>query len=182
MTVFLDLDEVLADFTGAALAVHGWTRERLEASRVPGTWDIDKPMGMTADEFWKPIHEMGESFWQTIHMLPWAREVLDLVDGLDWYIVTSPSHCITSYVGKLRWLHEHLNSVTDHRCLLTPHKYFLATYPGAVLIDDRESSVERFDYAGGVGILFPSPGNSLYEMANDPVPYLKEKLDALEVS
>lgn len=179
MTVFLDLDEVLADFTGAALAVHGWTRERLECVRDPGRWGLAEPMGMTVDEFWRPIHDLGETFWATIELLPWAQQVLELVEDTDWYIVTSPSDCITSYVGKLRWVHENLNAVVDHRCLLTPHKHFLASYPGAILIDDRESSIERFRSAGGIGILFPSTCNSLHEMANDPIPYLKERLDAL---
>lgn len=185
MRILLDLDEVLADFVGGALAVHGWTRERLETVWAPGTWSIVEPMGLSLEEFWAPINAAGESFWVGLTPLRWAHDLLRLITEItdDWFIVSSPSQCVGAYSGKARWVQQFLGDGFD-RLVITNHKHLLAK-PGVILIDDREESVRKFIAVGGDGLTFPSRHNYLYQYANDPVSYLshlfKERHDALQV-
>lgn len=172
MTILLDLDEVLADFVGGALRVHGWTRERLETVWRPGTWSIVEPMGLTPEAFWEPINAMGDAFWLGLQPLPWAIDVVRIVDSVvdNWYIITSPGHHVSGYTGKIRWLRRFFG-MTFERFVITQHKTLLAR-AGTLLIDDREDTVKAFEAAGGQGLLFPSRHNTLYRWADDPAKYL----------
>lgn len=186
LRIFLDMDEVITDFVGAACKIWGTTREAVEKLWVPGRWDmvpfLSKACGMTKtmpdDEFWQVINER-EEFWAGLEMLPWAEAVLDMVGELteDWYIVTAPSMCPTSYAGKVRWIKSRMGP-RFNRFILTRHKHVLAG-PGTVLIDDRDRNVNEFSEAGGRGVLFPRINNSQHAWASDPVAYLKEQLTRL---
>ncbi len=190
MLVCFDMDEVLTDFIGAAAKLHEITREELEEVRVPGEWSIEKPIGtikndptFDTNDFWNPIHEAGEDFWYYLNKLPWFDDVKRLMEdchlaGGDFRIVTSPSKHPSSYSGKVRWLKTKFGMGFD-KFHITPHKEDLATYTSTVLIDDREENIYKFTKAGGQGILFPSLGNSLYEYANNPVPYVRHQLKEL---
>lgn len=183
MRIFLDVDDVLADFTGAACRLHGVSRADLESARVPGTWSIVETLAqirqqpMTQEDFWHPIHVQGAEFWANLEILPWMDALVKTVRAAtdDWHLVTAPSTCSTSYNGKIRWIRRHFGSQFD-RFSIHPHKHLYAQ-PGSVLIDDRESTVERFRQHGGVGIVFPSTGNSLYSEAANPVSYVRRQLE-----
>lgn len=188
MLVCFDMDEVLTDFIGAAAKLHEITREELEEVRVPGEWSIEKPIGIIkndpqfdTNDFWNPIHEAGEDFWYYLNKLPWFSDVKKLMElctkNGDFRIVTSPSKHPCSYSGKVRWLKNQFGFGFD-KFHITPHKEDLAD-PHTILIDDRQDNINRFREAGGQGILFPGPGNSLYEYANNPVPYVRQQLKEL---
>lgn len=185
--VFLDMDEVIADFTGAALAVHGWSKEKLEAYRTPGHWDITSPMRLHPQNFWTPIALQGAVFWENLQPLPWAQDVLDLMRKIrEWYLVTSPApECGQEcYAGKMKWIQKHLGKSMLAHCHFTPHKHLFAKVPKAVLIDDKEENIDRFESHGGSGILFPSMGNSMYSLASDPVYYVRhclERINAFDI-
>lgn len=173
MPILVDMDEVLTDFTGAACAVHGTTREQLEENRLPGVWDIDESMYLTAEEFWEPINKLEDHFWQGLNELPWCDEVLEWVRSLetDWAIVTSPSWSPCSAYGKIRWLQRKFGEeFRDY--VITPRKELLAT-SSTILVDDRPKNIQDFSKAGGRGILFPTMGNVLHKHADNPVSYLK---------
>lgn len=179
MKIFLDLDEVLVDFVGGALAVHGWTREQLHEAWTPGVWDMTVPMGLTEEEFWRPIHAAGETFWTGLQPLPWAEEVLALVRRYadDWTIATAPSLCPTSRLGKERWLRSYFGPAFD-RYVITTEKHRLAG-PGRILIDDREETCRKWSLAGGIGQVFPAHQNSLHQHKHDPVPVIRLALEGL---
>lgn len=181
------MDDVLVDFVGGALAVHGWLKQELYAAQPAGHWDMIKPMGLSRDSFWKPIHEGGKMFWIRLRSLPWIHEVTELVESVtnDWHIVSVPSQCPTSYDGKVYWLKRWFGPEFN-RFALTPHKHIFAQ-PGVLLIDDREENVEKFIADGGEGLVFPTRGNTLHRYASDPVDYLaamlkeRERTHALQV-
>ena len=179
--VFCDLDEVITDFTGAAIRLHGWTKDQLEEAREPGVWEIPGPMGLTPNEFWEPIHQQGPSFWQELEFLPWAKDLIKLLDEATentWQIITSPSRGLDSRIGKLTWIYRRMPRMLN-RVHITGNKELFAN-PNSVLIDDREDNVIKFNATrGGQGLLFPSPGNSLYNWSHDPVGYTKEAIDEL---
>ncbi len=178
--ILLDMDEVLVDFVGGALAIHGWTREQFEAKRPREHWDMTGPMDLTNKQFWAPIHDAGEKFWIDLQPLPWAKELLSLVSAVstESFIVTTPFGNAASYSGKAKWLTNYFGEGFN-QWIPTWHKRLLAM-PGAVLIDDREQNVLDFREAGGDGIIFPSLGNTLCDYADDPVGYLKKFFDKRE--
>ena len=180
MIVLLDMDEVLADFVGGALAVHGWTRKQLEAVWPAGRWSIVEPMGLTEREFWLPINATGSAFWSNLAQTPWFHGLVEDVSLIapEWYVVTTPSLDPRSCVGKTHWLRRNLGTLFD-RFTFTAHKHLLAR-PDAVLIDDRQETVERFVAHGGQGILFPSRHNSLWCRAADPVGYVTQQLKQMK--
>lgn len=191
LTILLDMDEVLTDFIGGAVRIHGakwgFTRAEINAQRRPGEWDIVRPIGrwlrqqghhepFTPDHFWSAITEAGSRFWIELERLPWAYEMVDLVARYtsDWHIVTAPSKCATSYSGKVQWLKTEFGPDFD-QFVITPHKHILAN-SRAILIDDREKNISSFIEAGGRGILFPNVGNCLRDLTDDPVKYVTSEL------
>lgn len=179
----VDMDEVLVDFIGGACKAHGVTREQMESYRTPGHWSVQEALGLatngeralTTKEFWRPINEAGAKFWESLEPFSWTESVVELVKQtkLDWYVVTSPSFDETSYLGKVRWLKNMFGNSFD-RIFLTAHKHRLAT--GSLLIDDRESNLEKHIHHGGVGVLFPSLGNKLYRYHNCPLTLVAKEL------
>lgn len=183
MVIFVDVDEVLADFTGAALAVHGITREELENKRTPGHWDIDEVLGIKPNDFWAPIHAKGEEFWGTLPRLPWALELIDfLLDKVgrdNVCLLTSPVRGRACYDGKERWIDYHFG--TEFNRIITPHKHFMAG-PQSVLIDDRERTIIKFRERLGYGIVFPTRGNGMHEFSSDPLQFVKAAFASLQTA
>lgn len=192
--IFVDLDEVLVDFVGAACREWGTTKEQVVKHWTPGVWGIEPFLGktlgrgedapLTTEEFWTRINGKVE-FWEQLQPLPWADDVLALVSSVtdDWYIVSSPTNCETCHTGKVRWLKRRFGQ-TFNRFALWPHKHLLAQ-PGTILIDDAEHNVDSFERAGkgySRGVLFPHIGNSRYRRATDPLEAVRDSLHWLQVS
>lgn len=195
MKIFVDLDEVVTDFIGSACAVFGITREQLNAEWEPGVWDMIHPLNravskerggnsaeITEERFWSALNK--ESFWANLPMLPGSTELLEGVaalakqHGAEWYFLTSPSLCPTSYSGKVRFLQQKFGR-TFNQFFITPHKHLFAK-SDAILIDDREETVKKFTANGGKGILFPARHNSLHALSSDRYRVVDVALGALE--
>jgi len=182
MRILLDCHEVLADFTGAALKIHGYSRKEFEAlpSYIPGAWDLVRQLGLSDEDFWYPINRAGEGFWRDLLMLPEAPYLIHWLDTQrlslieEWYIVSSPSQHTSSYAGIRAWVQEHLG-MDWNRLVLTNHKHLLAN-PDTILIDDSESNTAQFERAGGNAILYPAWCNHLHA-CDDPLGYTLKNLD-----
>ena len=184
--ILLDVDDVLADFTGGVARLHHLPAD--EKLRYRPDWamygrlgellGLDRPQ--TDDEFWQPIHAAGAAFWHDLAPLPWLHDLLGLakLHAADYRLCTSPSRCPTSYHGKALWVQEHLGGHALHRLCPTAFKHDFAQ-PGVVLIDDREESVDAFIYAGGHAILFPVGCNRLRAEARNPLAYVRQALAAI---
>lgn len=167
-TIYLDLDDVLVDFTGAALELHGWSWGKYKRQGL-ATWHLPSVMKITVDEFWEPIQQLGASFWEMLNPLPWFGALIEFVESNfdEWYIATSPSPHHSSYVGKLSFL-QRAFGFGFNQFVFTNHKHLLAN-PNAVLVDDRPDNVEQFVVNGGNSILFPCLTNKLYKYAENPM-------------
>lgn len=186
LVILLDADGVLFDFDTGSARVHGVRPKMLQDHRTPGVWDTKEPLGtlvlgrpFSTEEFWRPITSQKEEFWENLDPLPWWKELIQLVEKYttNWHIVSAPSRCPTSYNGKVRAFKRLFGQDFD-RFLLTPHKELLAR-PNSLLIDDRESNVEKFVLAGGLGLTFASLGNSLHAFRDDPISHLSDSLRSL---
>ncbi len=175
MRVLVDMDNVLVDFDAGACRIHGFTKEQIHAKQIPGEWGLEKPMGITVEDFCGPIDAAGSLFWETLNPLPWFNDLLQFVHDFatEWYIVTDISYFKHAYVGKLHWLQRKLGDEAIDRLVPTHHKHLLAN-KDTILIDDKASTIAKFKYPGnghqgGYGVLFPSIGNRLYTEASDPL-------------
>lgn len=186
--ILLDVDEVICDFIGGACFEHRFTRKELEARRIPGKWSIQKPLGLMNSEFWHPIRQKGEKFWENLRPLPWAAELLKMINetGLDYYLVTGPDDHHTSYSGKILWAKRWLGAELSKKIIPTQHKWLLSG-PNRLLIDDKEKNLIKFEFdddgnpRGGFGLLFPSRGNSLHAMADNPLEYIRIQLNEFQL-
>lgn len=155
--IYLDVDGVLADFAGAALAAHG--KPRADRNTL-ASWDIAGHCGVSEDSFWAPLE--SSHFWQSLDLLPQAHDVVRYCEGFAGpegvCLLTSPRLCGGAYAGRLNWIRHHFPRFL-HRHLMGPAKQFAAGQ-GFVLIDDNEPNVEAFRRAGGWAILYPAPWNS----------------------
>lgn len=158
-TIFLDLDGVLVDFVGPALALH---RKAIPPRDV--RWNFPDQVGIPQEAFWKPL---GFDFWAN---LPWTREgraLLEAVEDIDapFGYLTSPCQTEGCAEGKRAWARKHL-PCRGAKVFIGSAKHLLA-HPGALLVDDHDANVEAFRAAGGKAILVPRPWNTRREETDD---------------
>lgn len=182
--ILLDLDEVLVDFIGGAIGLHGSSLEEVLPHWPPGYWSVVPALGkalsreLTDEDFWRPITDKGREFWLGLLTHPWAEELLSWVKSVtdDWHIVTSPSRCPTSHDGKIRWAKNYFGPNFDRIC---PYRYKeVFARHDAILIDDSDANVKKFRDAGGKAIVFPRHNNSLHRFKGEPLKWVKQAMSA----
>lgn len=168
---FVDLDGVLVDFVHGICEAHG--RENpYEYPENRGKYTIEKIWGMDADAFWEPLNNL--EFWSSLKPTEHCYELIELVEthfGKEQVgLLTSPSRHSASVAGKAMWIQEHLPDY--RRQFFIGAKKELTAHSRAVLIDDSDWKVKRFNKNGGNGCLFPAYGNSAHEWAKYPIDYV----------
>ncbi len=174
--ILLDMDGVIADFMGAILELHG---QRELADKWPdGEADYAGVLGMTKDEFWKPVDGLGGRFWAGFPPYPWLNELLALLrETAPFTISTSPSRSAACASAKVEWLREHFQEPLYMDFMIGTQKYLLAK-PDVVLIDDQHKNIDKFREHGGQAILFPQPWNSNFAIT-DRIGYVRSELEKL---
>lgn len=157
--IFCDLDDVLADFTGAACRIHD--------KPLPLTWGLYTEWGMSREDFWEPINNLGDEFYaEYVKPLPWVDQLLDACKRADneFAILTAPGDNWPGLNGKKEWINRYVGS--DVEVILCHHKHLLAA-PGRLLIDDKYENCLHFAMFGGASILFPRPTNTKWCKPHD---------------
>ena len=179
-TIFLDVDEVLAQWVVAALrALDGFAGysgagdPRLQPAAVfaawdallPRPWDLCEVIPHTRVAMWQAIHACDAGFWKGLDLYPWAMELYQRCSAVaPVVLLTSPSKDPSSYAGKAAWVQRHFGLDAD--LLIGSCKHRVA-HPGAVLIDDSPKNCAAFIEAGGHAIVFPGIGNILHAVPGD---------------
>lgn len=156
--IFLDLDDVLADFSGAACRIHG--------RPLPTTWGLYTEWGMSREDFWAPINDLGDTFYREhVNPLPWLTDLVDACREADdeLAILTAPGDNWPGLNGKKEWIDFY---VGDVEVILCHHKHLLAA-PSRLLIDDKYENCLHFAMFGGSSILFPRPTNTEHGAPHD---------------
>jgi hypothetical protein len=168
MTVYLDMDGVIADFFGA----------------------IEEKFGV---EHWKSISDM-ESKLCELHNTPFfynikpfeeSEEIVEMVQELsegDWGICSSPlrGDMYNSAYWKRNWLDDRGWLPSNLEKLIftgNKHKYSMDRLTGNpnILIDDKPRNVMEWEKNGGIGILF--------QCNRDDPEYLRHRLEqSLEIA
>lgn len=153
MTVYLDMDGVLANFFG----------------KVEEVYHVDHWKELNMDVVIAKIQ--NTNFFLKLDEFPTAnklvREVENMTGG-DWGICSSPlrgDHFNSAY-WKRRWLEERDFIPREWKKLVfTPNKekYARASFTGEpnILVDDKYSNVDKFTNAGGIGIRYQANEDSL---------------------
>ncbi|MEM9000718.1 MAG: 5'(3')-deoxyribonucleotidase [Bacteroidota bacterium] len=164
MTLFLDMDEVIAD---AYMAHIIWYNEAFGASLTKA-----ECMGK---EVWQCVPEAHqasirkhcwlEGFFRQLQPIAGSLEVIKKLDQkYNLYIASAAMQFPNSLKEKSDWLDEHLPFIPWQRRILCGDKFILK---GDILIDDRKRNLETFE---GRSIMFTSPHNidtNGFERAND---------------
>ena len=187
MTLFLDLDEVLADFVGGVADLYGLDRAELIQLWPIGEWDVTTPLlarfpNYQRDNLYRDINRIGESFWAGLNKLQWFNSMVRLANyytNSNWNLITSPFQHWTSYAGKARWVFDRFGTSFARRLFITSQKHLFAK-PGAILIDDCEANIQRWQRHGGEGILFPAHHNSLHAEKDNPLYHVSESLSRFQ--
>ena len=164
ITVFLDMDGVLVNFCGAALAHHNKFIEPCEVR-----WNFMSQVGFTGandQEFWEPL---GFDFWANLDWTDEGKRLLQLVESIagrrNIAIMTSPCRTTGCAEGKIAWI--------ERECPAYARQYFLGTAKhlcasrNAILIDDNEDNCFKWAERGGLSILVPRPWNHRREETVD---------------
>ncbi|MHC4640089.1 MAG: hypothetical protein ACYS32_00490 [Planctomycetota bacterium] len=168
--LFLDMDGVITDFDAGI-------RDWYDVPWYPTEWNIPYKhvFNKTVNEFWQGINYA--TFWSN---LPWTAEGKRIVYMVEPFRPTILSAAVQdcALIGKRLWLEKNYPSIiTENRFLFAGQKEAKASVagPDKILIDDNEDTIAAWDAAGGTGILFPRPWNSL---RNTPWPleYLMSRL------
>jgi len=167
--IFLDLDDVLNEFTMEALRhVTGlqnftfnpeWGYDIVRAAN-----SISKGMGcgapFTHASFWGLLER---DFWANVGLSEWCHELIgictDAVGRSNVCILSAPTTDPDCLAGKLEWVQREMPTWLHHQFLFGSCKRFCA-YPGSLLIDDSDANIDAFRKGGGAAILFPRPWNT----------------------
>ena len=172
--ICLDLDEVLCDFVGPALRLHGLDPANVLATWPAGEYSMHTVLAMGELDFWNPILSTGYDFFLGLPLKPWAEELLDFCGKIARVTIVSRCTHGACAAGKMDWLERH----GLKRYLIGPAKDTCA-HSGSVLIDDWDQNCEDFAQAGGRGILFPRIWNPLHGLKDDPMAYVRRQLKEL---
>lgn len=182
--IFLDMDDVLADLTVAAMrhmGLHDWTRKdyTIKARDIHEMYRQATGISYTPAQFWE---HFKREFWSSIPPTPWCDDLIDLcleyVNPEGLAVLTSPTKCGDCLAGKLDWIAEFLPPFLHRQYVMAPRKYYCSSV-GAILIDDAFENTGSFstDPGGGFGITFPQPWNPSRQHVGEELRYVQRWLE-----
>ncbi len=164
MICFLDMDGVLCDLHDSLLKHHNISDPYYNPDNL-GKYGLTRVMNMHYLEIFKGLHR---SFWANLKPTPWMKELVQFCEeNFECFILTAPSNNNECLAGKREWIGKHMPKFAS-RFLIGAPKYACAG-PNKVLVDDKESNIDRFIEYGGHGVLVPQPWNKLYMAQTYPL-------------
>ena len=148
--IYLDMDGVVADFD-----------KRFEdlSGMMPQEY-VDKN-GLNA--FWDLIDEKHKvAFWRGIELMPGAEKLVNFVEQYPFEMLTAPSIKKQSVIGKGLWVKDKVGTLystkpkVTYRSAKQKHTVKPNLTKFDILIDDKASTIDRWNGAGGTAILYQS--------------------------
>ncbi len=153
--LFLDMDGVLTDFTGAC--------EKL-GDNMMSWYSSDREF------FWKKIASAGIEFWSEMRWMPGGRELHGFLKSSGFCptilsALPGPERkkaLTNAREGKIKWLRKELGSSYAENAILCyrPEKA-LQSGAARVLIDDNSENICEWEEAGGIGILHKNTSRTI---------------------
>lgn len=153
MTLYLDLDGVLADFDSRAEAILG-TDNIYKYEYVYGT-----------DTFWRAIHKGDPCFFENLSMMPDADELWDATRHVNPVILTALPKSGANRVDeqKRQWVARHLSPAAKVITCLAHEKPNYCE-PGDVLVDDRAVNRAAWEAKGGRFVVHTDARRTINEL------------------
>jgi PAS domain-containing protein len=157
ITIYLDMDGVIADFD-----------QRFQSLSGMNPTEFENTYGK--QEFWDFIDEKHKiAFWVGIPVMGGAQQLVDYVSKYPYEILTAPSTKKQSLLGKNLWVKNHIDlfgskpkinfKKAKNKHLVKPN-----LTKNDILIDDRADTIDRWNAAGGTGILYKSSSQVINDM------------------
>ena len=146
--IYLDMDGVVANFD-----------KRFEdlSGMLPQAY-VDKN-GL--NDFWDLIDEKHKvSFWRGIEIMPGAGKLVNFVEQYPFEMLTAPSVKKQSVIGKSLWVKDKVGTLystkpkVTYRSAKQKHTVKPNLNKFDILIDDKPSTIDRWNAAGGTAILY----------------------------
>lgn len=154
MTLFVDMDEVIADTYGAHVE---WYNKDFNASLSLEECHGKEVWQMVPEEHQQSVrlHATRPGFFRSLKPIANSQQVLrELNEKYELFIASAAMQFPNSLREKSEWLDEHFPFIHWKRRILCGDKHILK---GDVLIDDRSYNLQHF--TGPRPMLFTSPHN-----------------------
>ena len=154
--IYVDMDGVVADFDKRFTDLSGMSPSEFESKNGKNAfWD-----------FIDVKHKLA--FWVGIPPMSDAQSLMDYVSKHDYEMLTAPSIKKESLMGKGLWIRNWANkglfpSKPKVNYKPAKNKHHFAA-PNHILIDDKQSTIDSWNAAGGIGILHTSAGNTISQL------------------
>ena len=154
--IYVDMDGVVADFDKRFTDLSGMSPSEFESKNGKNAfWD-----------FIDVKHKLA--FWVGIPPMSDAQSLMDYVSKHNYEMLTAPSIKKESLMGKGLWIRNWAKkglfpSKPKVNYKPAKNKHHFAA-PNHILIDDKQSTIDSWNAAGGVGILHTSASNTINQL------------------
>jgi len=146
--IYLDMDGVVADFDKRFKDLSGlMPQEYIEKNDLNAFWDL-------IDE----KHKVA--FWRGIEIMPGAEKLVKFVEQHPFEMLTAPSIKKQSIIGKGLWVKDKVGTLystkpkVTYRSAKQKHTVKPNLTKFDILIDDKGSTIDNWNAAGGTGIFY----------------------------
>lgn len=157
-SIYIDMDDVVADFSGRALEITGYLMPDSGRQKYPpGDWgkflerprlysDLDRCQG--ADELIEECRSTSaKTGWPLLFLTAVPRD-----NDFPW-----------AFYDKIQWANRYYPGIPVWFGPYSKDKH-RRCQPGDVLIDDRQTNIDMWNSAGGIGILHVSVEQTINEL------------------
>lgn len=172
IAVFWDMDGCLADFERGVSESFGIDTSVLNKSRR----FLTDEQYAEKKRMYAAINKTGKKFWENLAPMPGAHDMWNVVQENFENVCVLTAHLANSSgiadckEGKkafMKRVYNHDNHDKSFVCVKSVEKQNYVNYLGtekAILIDDRESNINEWIAAGGIGILHTDPATTIAEL------------------
>lgn len=153
--IFCDMDGVLVDFDKGYKDLTGVATHHADSQGRDEFWNL----------FNTSLEEKGISeyeYWSNLDWQPGGKELWNYISPYKPYILTAPTYNPESREGKRDWV-QRLSGMKN--IYFRPAKS-KSDFSGKnrILIDDRADTIDRWNAAGGIGILHTSAPTTIEQL------------------
>ena len=148
--IYCDMDGVLADFEQGFKDLSGQSPDEFKQKN-------------SNNKFWNLIDNEGLKFWTSLKWMPGGKQLWDHIQQYKPDILSAPSYKQSSKEGKRKWVDDNISP--SQSVIFKPAKE-KHEYAGEnkILIDDKPETIDSWNAAGGIGILYKNTPDTLKQL------------------